>query len=241
MKRTISLLLCTLLTALMIVPSFAADEAKTDFELSEIIENYKPHTDEELAAFKAELSEKEMLWELIYPDVLANVYAVSNHETLRTVPRGSFDVFGDETVIMGIIKDNGFVTIPYSEESDIYFGTGLYGDAEGQYCRLLFSDDALEFLNSMPYDKRETFMLNFYLSVMDTEEAIGLICDRRYFGGTAGDVNGDNKINAADSRALVGFLAGKSSGIVPGNCDMDQNGSINFKDNFYIKKAIIGG
>lgn len=263
LKRTVSLLLGTLLAALMIIPSFAATEvgnnstpqdAKgygllsddktsdvlTEFKLSEILEGYKPHTADEIAEFKKYLIENEMLQDLLYPEVSSYVYAVSNHETLRTVERGDLDVFGDEKVIMGIKKDNGFVTIPYSEFPFAALLGGLYGSKNGQYCRLTFSDNAVLFLNSLSYDEREAFMLDFYLSVTDTEEAIGLTYDMILRSGLSGDANGDGKINARDILALGELLVGKSSGVILQNCDMDNNGSINFRDKFYIKLLVIG-
>lgn len=264
MKRIFSLLLSTLLAVLMVIPSFAATEARSTsatawngsghglldddeatevlptFTLSEVIEGYKPHTADEIAEFKKYLCENEMLTDLLFPQVCANVYAVSNHETLRTVKRGEFDVFGDEQVIIGIKKDNGFVTISSSEFLTAALLGGLYGSDKGQHCRLSFSDDAILFLNSLSYAEREAFMLEFYLSVADTEEAIGLNCDKLLRTGLSGDVNGDGKINAKDNLALGEFLAGKSSGIIPQYCDMDKNGTINFRDKFYIKLIIIG-
>lgn len=209
------------------------------FNLCDIIENNKQHSENEIAAFKAELSEKEMLWNIIYPEVCANVYAVSNHETLRTVKRGTDNVFGDENVIMGIKKDNPFVTIAFSGKNKVITGSALYGSGDGQFCRMLFSDSALDFLNSLSYSERENFMLDFWLSVMDTDEAIGLTYDKIYRGKN-GDVNGDGNVNALDSYALAGFVIGNGSEIVPQNCDIDGNGTINTKDNFYVKKLLLG-
>ena len=250
MKRIISLILCAAFVVLAIVPTVAAEEETefTVYELSDVIDNYEPHGEAELAAFRAELAEKEMLTDLLYPELLANVHVITNRDRIpKTHVRGIriTSLFIDEDVIMGVKAENGFVELPYAEERPIIENTerralNLYGSDEGQFCYFHFSNDAIAFLNSLSYAARENFMLNFYLSVMDTEEAIGLTYDKNYGGGIIGDVNGDGKINAKDHNDLVSFLIGKTSGIIPDNCDVDENGSINFKDNFFVKKIIIG-
>ena len=247
MERTISMLLCLILVAALAVPSFAMDS----FSPSDIIENFEAHTQDELAAFKAELSEKGMLEYLLYPEVLSHVYFVSANETPRNVKRGASDVFGNEDVIMGIKKDNGFVTVAHPAEAfgELHgfdgnvsiFGTETFGDSNGVYYRIAFSYDALLFLNTLSYSARESFMLNFYMSVMDSEEAIGLSYDRLYRSTVSGDVNGDGKVNAADSYSFISCFMSKASDAIPTLCDIDQNGEINLRDNFYIKLLIIGG
>ena len=247
MKRIISMILAVILSVLSVVPSFA-EYIRSTYELSDIIENHTAHSAEEIAEFKAELNEKGMLNCLLYPEVSSKVYVISNHETRRIANRRNLDVFNDEEVIMGIKKGNEFVTIPYSEyyevtpenaENVLSYIWPLYGSREGQYCYLYFNDNAITFLNTLSYEEREAFMLEFYLSVMDTEEAIGLTYDKIY-RGIMGDINGDGKINAVDSNALVSFVMGNQSAIVPQNCDLDNSGNINLKDNFLLKKLILG-
>lgn len=250
MKRTISMLLCLILVAALAVPSFAVDRAKISFSPSDIIESFEAHSPKELAAFKAELSEKGMLEYLLYPEVLSHVYIVSANETPRRIKRGAYDVFGDEDVIMGIKKDNGFVTVAHPETFDgnlvgfdgnvSIFATETFGDPNGVYYRLAFSNKAVFFLNSLSYNARESYMLNLYLSVMDTEEAIGLSYDRLYRSTVSGDVNGDGKVNAADSYSFISCFMSGASDAIPSLCDIDGNGEINLRDNFYIKLLIIG-
>lgn len=208
--------------------------------LENIIDGYKEHTAAELSAFKTELKENDMYWELMYPSSRNVIYLISNREELRTVKRGDFDLFGEDETIMGIKKNNGFVNLLNSEKYEKLPFLTAYGEEAGQYCRLDFSETAVKYLASLPASERESFMLNLYLSVMETEEAVGITFDKRY-GADMGDVNGDGKINAVDANALIGFLTDKSSAIIPESCDFDNNGSINFRDNFYLKTLIIAG
>lgn len=228
MKRIFCVILSIVSASLMTVTSFAAPRETPRFDLYDIIENYEPHSWEEVSKYRGILTNNGTLFDAVYPDVSSRIIIVSGSETWH-YSRKTRDIYGDETAIMRIKKDNGFVDLGISEMTD-----------EGQIFRPRFSDDALEYLDSLSYTARVNFMLNFYLSVIETEEAVGIKYEK-LLRGVSGDVNGDGKINVRDSYALINFVMENGSAVIPQNCDLDGNGIINSRDNFCLKKIIISG
>jgi len=207
-------------------PLYWNSEEKDLFELNSIIENYKEHTEEELDQFK-KLYFGENSYDYLYPEVNSNIFVVSTSETFRGGKKFP-DIYEGVTSVIGITKDNGFVF------------PGAAGSGYSNTYKLEFSKEAMEYLNSLSLEEREDYLLNLYMSIMETEGTLEIYVDVLYFTTMAGDINGDNKINAADNIAIINFLTGKNSGVLTYNCDLDNNGKINAKDNFYLKQLIVG-
>ena len=68
-----------------------------------------------------------------------------------------------------------------------------------------FTYEGIKYLNSLSYEAREKFLLEFYISVMDTEEAVGTVYLNLYFTELKGDVNGGGKVNTKDLNTLLIF------------------------------------
>lgn len=262
MKKTFSLILAVVLVASMFVPSLAV-ESTPSFSLEDIIENYKPHTEEEINAFKEELMKKGLLGDFIVPDLYTCIFVISKNPKTYYIDKREQNIYGDKTQIMGVTKNNGFAIlelsdvnwdklhIRYRQDSTLDFPYGYvendYYTAESvQYLYLyldLYSNDRLsqEFLDSLSYEDRINFLLDMYLNILDTDEAVGITSEMLLRGGKSGDANGDGKVNAIDVHTLKSYLAGWDTVIKTVNCDIDKNGKLNSKDNLYLKKIIVGG
>ena len=204
MKRIVSFALTVIIVLAMVIPSFAAGEhgfglitdAEKELELSDIIENYRPHTKRQIDDFRNKLDQKYHLnlqyfyVGLFFPDVKSRVFLISKtvldeRETGKRIRTNDMGLFANGDSVMRIKADNGFVFLPYAkdiqtEEGTRTFDASAYDAVGSQYCYLQFSDEAIEFLDSLSWYEREYFMLEFYLCIFESGNVADIAWDYLY-------------------------------------------------------------